>query len=60
MTTILDEAEKSVREQNWWTILEGEEDFFELLMEHEDTADEIAESEAAMRVVFTLEPEDSS
>ena len=55
MTTVLDEADKSVRVQNWWEIFEGEEDLFELLMDFEDTADEITESEAAMRVVFRLD-----
>lgn len=54
-TTILDEAEKSVRQQNWWSILEGEEDFFELLMDNDDTADEVTESEAAMRVALRLD-----
>jgi len=54
-TTILDEAEKSVRQQNWFSILEDEEDFFELLMENDDTADEVTESEAAMRVVLRLD-----
>ena len=55
MTTILDEAEKSVRQQNWWTVLENEQRFFELLMDNDDTADEITQSEAAMRVVFALD-----
>jgi len=55
MTTVLDEAEKSIRVQNWLTIFEGEEDLFELLMDFEDTADEITSSKAAMRVVFRLD-----
>lgn len=55
MTTILDEADKSVRQQNWWTVLENEQRFFELLMDNDDTADEITQSEAAMRVVFALD-----
>jgi hypothetical protein len=55
MSTILDEAEKSVRQQNWWTVLENEQRFFELLMDNDDTADEITQSEAAMRVVFALD-----
>lgn len=55
MSTILDEADKSVRQQNWWSILENEQQFFELLMENDDTADEITQSEAAMRVVFALD-----
>ena len=55
MSTILDEADKSVRQQNWWTILENEQRFFELLMDNDDTADEITQSEAAMRVVFALD-----
>lgn len=54
-TTILDEAGKSVRQQNWWTILENEQQFFELLMDNDDTADELTQSEAAMRVVFVLD-----
>lgn len=53
--TILDEADKSVRQQNWWTVLENEQRFFELLMDNDDTADEITQSEAAMRVVFALD-----
>mgnify|MGYP007020458889 FL=1 len=53
--TILDEAGKSVRQQNWWTVLENEQRFFELLMDNDDTADEITQSEAAMRVVFALD-----
>lgn len=55
MSTILDEADKSVRQQNWWTVLENEQRFFELLMDNGDTADEITQSEAAMRVVFALD-----
>ena len=55
MTTVLDEAPKSIRVQNWLTIFEGEEDLFELLMDSEDTADEITGSKAAMRVVFRLD-----
>jgi hypothetical protein len=55
MSTILDEADKSVRQQNWWTVLENEQRFFELLMDNDDTADEITQSEAAMRVVFALD-----
>lgn len=55
MSTILDEADKSVRQQNWWSILENEQQFFELLMENDDTADELTQSEAAMRVVFALD-----
>ena len=55
MTTVLDEAPKSVRVQNWWQILEDEERFFELLMDNDDTADEVTESEAAMRVALRLD-----
>lgn len=55
MSTILDEADKSVRQQNWWTVLENEQQFFELLMANDDTADEVTNSQAAMRVVFALD-----
>jgi hypothetical protein len=55
--TILDEAEKSVRVQNWYSILENEQTFFETLLKFDDTADEVTQSEAAMRVIFALDLE---
>jgi hypothetical protein len=54
-TTILDEAEKSVRVQNWYSILENEQNLFETLLASDDTADEVTQSEAAMRVIFALD-----
>lgn len=58
-TTILDEAEKSVRVQNWYSILENEQNLFETLLKFDDTADEVTESEAAMRVIFALDLDSS-
>ena len=57
MTTILDEAELSVKHIDWWKVLKGEEDLLEMMMDFEDTADEISSSEAAMRVIMTQDPE---
>jgi len=53
--TILDSADKSVRTQNWFSTLKNNQQLFELLMKHEDTADEITNDQAAMRVIFDLD-----
>ena len=52
--TVLDTAEKSVRTQNWLEILRGEPELFQTLMNHDDTADEVTQSEAAMRVILEV------
>jgi hypothetical protein len=52
--TVLDEGEKSVRAQNWLEILRGEPELFQTLMNHDDTADEVTQSEAAMRVILEV------
>jgi len=52
--TVLDEADKSVRVQNWLEILRGEPELLDTLMNHDDTADEVTESEAAMRVILEV------
>jgi hypothetical protein len=53
--TILDTADKSVRTQNWFSTLKNNQQLLELLMKHEDTADEIANDQAAMRVIFHVD-----
>jgi len=52
--TVLDEGEKSVRAQNWLEILRDEPELFQTLMNHDDTADEVTQSEAAMRVILEV------
>lgn len=52
--TVLDTAEKSVRVQNWLEILRGEPDLLDTLMNFDDTADEVTQSEAAMRIIMEV------
>jgi hypothetical protein len=54
-TTILDEAPKTVRQQNFLEILRNEQNFLDLLLDNDDTADEISQSQAAMRVIFATD-----
>jgi hypothetical protein len=53
--TIVDRSDKSIRIQNWYTILENEPDLLELLLDFNDTADEITASDAAMEVIMALD-----
>jgi hypothetical protein len=54
-TTVLDEAPKTVRQQNFLEILRNEQNFLDLLLDNDDTADEITQSSAAMRVIFATD-----
>jgi hypothetical protein len=54
-TTVLDEAPKTVRQQNFLEILRNEQNFLNLLLDNDDTADEITQSQAAMRVIFATD-----
>jgi hypothetical protein len=52
--TILDEAEKSVRVQNWYSILENNSELVRILQDDDEAATELAQSEAATRVINFL------
>jgi len=54
MTTVLDEAPKSVRVQNWWAIATNNPDQIELMLDNEDTETELLEDDAAARVIDRL------
>jgi|APHM01.1.fsa_nt_gi hypothetical protein len=58
-TTIIDQAEKSVRVQNWYSILDNEPQLLETLLAFDDTANEVTTSDAAMRVIFNIDREET-
>jgi hypothetical protein len=55
--TVLDEADKSLRVQNYYEMFDGEQNLVETLLKFDDTANEITSSSAAMRVIFALDLE---
>lgn len=55
---LYDESELTERTQHWYTLFKDREDFYEFLLEYEDTADEVTSSEYAMRAAFRLDLEE--
>ena len=56
---LYDESELAENQDHWYRMFDGRGDFHELLMEHDDTADEITSSEYAMRATMHLDLEES-
>jgi hypothetical protein len=55
--TVLDQADKTIRVQNYYEMFDQEQNLVETLLAFDDTADEITSSDAAMRVIFALDQE---
>lgn len=54
---LYDESELTEKQNHWYSLFNGRGDFHELLMEYDDTADEITSSEYAMRATMHLDLE---
>lgn len=57
---LYDESALSEKQDHWYQLLKHQESLFDLLMDNEDTANEIAESEYAMRAVFWLDLQENT
>ena len=55
---LYDESELTEKQNHWYSLFNGRGDFHELLMEYDDTADEITSNEYAMRATMHLDLEE--
>jgi len=55
---LYDESELTEKQNHWYSLFNGRGDFHEFVMEYDDTADEVASSEKAMRATMHLDQEE--
>ena len=55
---LYDESELTEKQNHWYSLFNGRGDFHALLMEYDDTADEVTSSEKAMRATMHLDLEE--
>lgn len=55
---LYEESELTEKQNHWYSLFNGRTDFHALLMEYDDTADEVTSSEKAMRATMHLDLEE--